>query len=74
MTNIQERRQELHAISMPIQKLVKEGAIESVNTGLVQYYASQGHTELNTFNQWLSLGYSVKKGEYVCISPINRVL
>ena len=63
MNNIQLRRQELQAISMPIQALVKTGAIDSVNEGLIKFYAQQGHIELNTFNQWLYKGYTVKKGE-----------
>ena len=63
MNNIQIRRQELQAISMPLQKLVKHGAIDSVNEGLINFYAQQGHNDLNTFNQWTSKGYAVKKGE-----------
>jgi len=59
---IKAKREELKALSQGFQILVKEGAIDSVNTGLVQIYANQGHTTLNSFNRWKEQGFKVKKG------------
>lgn len=57
------RREELKALSAGLKALKKMGEIDTVNEGLVNLYFEQGHEELNTFHQWLKLGYSVKKGE-----------
>lgn len=58
---IKNKREELKAISKGFQMLVKEGAIDSVNTGLAQYYAEQGHTTLNSYKRWKEQGFQVKK-------------
>lgn len=59
---IKQRRDELKAISAGFKLLVKEGAIDSVNTGLINYYAEQGHTTLKSYRRWLADGFQVKKG------------
>ncbi len=61
-SKIQEKRNELKALSKPIKELVKIGAVTTINEGLKQVYALQGHTEINTLRQWNKKGYSVKKG------------
>lgn len=43
--------------------MVKEGLYSTVNERLAEMYEEEGHEELNTFRQWLKLGYKVKKGE-----------
>ena len=63
LTNIQEKRAHLKAISAPIKLLMKQGEVTSINEGLAVYYAQQGHFNLNTFNGWIDKGYKVKKGE-----------
>ena len=59
---IKAKREQLKAISKGFQMLVKEGAIDSVNTGLAQYYAEQGHTTLNSYRKWKEQGFQVKQG------------
>lgn len=59
---IKAKREELKAISAGFKMLVKEGAIDSVNTGLAQYYAEQGHTTLKSYRQWRKDGFQVRKG------------
>lgn len=56
------KREELKALSAGFKMLVKEGAIGSVNEGLANYYAEQGHTTLKSYKQWQEQGYQVKKG------------
>jgi hypothetical protein len=60
--SIQQKREELKALSAGYQMLVKEGAFDSVNTGLVHYYAELGHTTLKSYRGWLKEGFQVKKG------------
>jgi len=61
--SIQEKRQELKAKSAPLKQLVQEGAIESVNEGLLEMYRELGHTDLKPFWEWKKQGYTIKKGE-----------
>lgn len=56
------KREELKAISAGFKLLLKEGAIGSINEGLANYYAEQGHTTLNSYSRWKELGFQVKKG------------
>ncbi len=56
------KRDELKALSTGFKILVKEGALDSVNEGLVSMYAQQGHTELKTYRQWKETGFQVRKG------------
>jgi len=58
---IKAKREELKAISAPFKMLVKEGAIGSINEGLANYYAEQGHTILYSYNKWKEQGFQVKK-------------
>lgn len=59
---IKLKREELKALSAGFKMLVKEGAIDSVNTGLVQYYAELGHTTLKSYKRWKEEGFQVRKG------------
>ena len=61
-TEMMNKRQELKAISAGFKMLVKEGAIDSVNEGLVNYYREQGHAVLKSYKQWKEEGFQVKKG------------
>lgn len=62
-TNIQEKRNFLRGLSKPIQALVKEDALQSVNEGLKLIYGEEGHEDLKTIRQWNKEGKRVKKGE-----------
>ncbi len=62
-SKIQEKRNYLKGLSKPIQALVKEGRFFTVNEGLKEIYADDGHTELKTINQWNKVGKRVVKGE-----------
>ncbi len=56
------KRDELKSLSTGFKMLIKEGAIGSVNEGLANYYAEQGHTTLKSYRRWKEDGYQVKKG------------
>jgi hypothetical protein len=60
---IQEKRKELSALSKIVKMGIAAGMYESVNEGLAEMYRQEGHTELNSFRQWLKLGMVVKRGE-----------
>ncbi len=59
-----EKRKQLIAISSGLQQLVKIGAIDSVNDGLMDIYfqEEEKYPELNTFHGWKEKGRSVIKG------------
>lgn len=57
------KRQHLKELSRIIQMAVRSGQYESINEGLVDIYAQEGHTEINSFRGWLKKGYAVRKGE-----------
>lgn len=59
---IKAKREELKSLSAGFKLLVKEGAIGSINEGLANYYAEQGHTTLKSYRQWQADGFQVKKG------------
>ena len=61
---IQEKRTILKGLSKPLQELVKEGAIPSVNDGLKNIYAQSGHLELKTLKQWNTEGKNIRKGSH----------
>ena len=61
---IQEKRDILKGLSKPLQLLVKESALSSVNDGLKEIYAQSGHKELKTLKQWNKTGKSIKKGSH----------
>lgn len=74
---IQEKREILKGLSKPLQLLVKEGAISSVNDGLKEIYAQSGHTQLKTLQQWNRDGKRVVKGSHaLCLwgapKPIDK--
>lgn len=62
-SKINERRKHLKKMSEPIKAMVKEGVFASVNQGLKEIYAQEGHTVLKTIQQWNRKGKRVKKGE-----------
>lgn len=59
---IKQKREELKALSAGFKILLKEGAIGSINEGLANYYAEQGHKILHSYRQWKEQGFQVKKG------------
>lgn len=59
---IKQKRNQLKALSQNFKTLVKAGEIDSINNGLITYYAQQGHTHLNSYRKWQALGFQVKKG------------
>ena len=61
---IQEKREILKGLSKPLQQLVKEGAISTVNDGLKEIYAQAGHTQLKTLQQWNKDGKRIEKGSH----------
>ena len=61
---IQEKREILKGLSKPLQQLVKEGAITTVNDGLKEIYAQAGHTQLKTLQQWNKDGKRIEKGSH----------
>ncbi|HRN79975.1 MAG TPA: ArdC-like ssDNA-binding domain-containing protein [Ferruginibacter sp.] len=70
-----QKRQALKEISAPFKMMMKEGALNSINEGIVKMYASQGHTILKSFNAWKKEGYTVKKGEKALLlwgSPVKN--
>lgn len=71
--NIQEKRDILKGLSKPLQHLVKESALSSVNDGLKAIYAQSGHTELKTLKQWNKTGKSIKKGSHaLCLWGVPK--
>lgn len=69
------RRAELVLLSKQISALVGLGAYDSINEGLKDMYARQGHTDLRTFKEWKADGFSVNQGEKSCMiwsKPIAR--
>jgi len=62
-SKIQEKRKQLKAISAPLRELYKIGEIHTINDGLRDIYARQGHEDLKTIRQWNKAGKQVKKGE-----------
>lgn len=60
---LNEKRKHLKELSKPIRAMVKEGVFSTVNQGLKEIYAQEGHTELKTIKQWNRDGMRVKKGE-----------
>ena len=61
---IRQRRQELKELSKKLQlQALEHGLKTSTNFLLRQWYASDGHKELKTFEQWKEQGFSVRKGE-----------
>ena len=59
---MQAKRQALKDLSAAFKILVKEGVYSTVNEGLANYYATEGHTELKSYRKWRESGFQVKKG------------
>ena len=61
---IQAKRNELKELSRQLQKQAQDHGLKtSTNFLLREWYASDGHKELKTFEQWKEAGYFVRKGE-----------
>lgn len=60
---MKQKREQLKELSRIVKMGIKEGMYESVNAGLVEIYAQEGHTEIHSFRRWLELGCVVRKGE-----------
>lgn len=60
---VNEKREELKAISKGLGVLVKEGAIDSINEGLIALYTKGEHQNFKSYRQWQAEGMQVKKGE-----------
>lgn len=59
-----ENRKKLIAMSQPLRQLMKEGAISTVNEGLIEMYMEENEQiqEFNTFKQWKQKGKTIIKG------------
>jgi len=63
MKKVNERREELKALSQTVKPLVKEGAYDSVNEALIEcYYRDADNKVFHTFNHWIENGFKIKKG------------
>ena len=60
---IQQKRAFLIERSKGLEQAKKVGRIQTVNQGLKEAYAQEGHVELKTLKQWNAEGKRVKKGE-----------
>ena len=63
-----QRRAELKALSNQLKQGVQAGMIPESEDGTINgllrhFYATQGHTELKTFDEWKAAGYIVRKGQ-----------
>ena len=62
--NARAQRQALKGLCNTLQAAAKAAGIEQKpNELLREFYASAGHTELKTFDQWKEAGFFVRKGE-----------
>ena len=61
------KREKLKELSAPFKALLKSGAIDTINEGLVEMYEQQGHTNLKTFYQWKQEGKKIRKGEHALL-------
>jgi hypothetical protein len=60
---MKDKRDNLKELSKVVKMAISQGIYNSVNEGLVDMYAKEGHTEIHSFNSWLTRGYAVRKGE-----------
>ncbi len=70
-----EKRRSFEELSGQMRLKVETKQYATINEALKAYYASQGHTELHTYAEWLILGYRVKKGETALLlwsKPIRK--
>lgn len=62
-SKVNERRQELKALSQQVKPLVKEGLYDSVNEALIEcFYTDAENKVFHTFNDWIEKGFKIKKG------------
>jgi len=60
---VNERREELKALSQQVKPLVKECVYDSVNEALIEcFYRDADNSEFHTFFDWIEKGYKIKKG------------
>jgi hypothetical protein len=74
ISTIKQKREQLKEISAPFKALKKEGAIETINNGLIKLYTNEAHQNFKSYRGWLAVGYQVKKGEKAFLiwgSPVN---
>ncbi len=74
---IKEKREALKAMSKFVKPLVGEDEkYQSVNEAIIDtFYKPEGHTELHTFDQWIKLGFAVRKGQRALLvwgSPVAK--
>jgi hypothetical protein len=63
MKKVNERREELKALSNQVKPLVKECVYDSVNEALIEcFYKDAENKEFHTFFDWIDKGYKIKKG------------
>ncbi len=63
MKKVNERREELKALSQQVKPLVKECVYDSVNEALIEcFYKDAENKEFHTFNHWIEKGFKIKKG------------
>jgi len=60
---VNEKRQQLKALSKGIGLLIKAGAVDSINEGLIEIYTKGDHKEFKSYKKWKTDGMQVKKGE-----------
>lgn len=64
VSRYKENRELLKELSAPFKALKKEGAIDSINSALIEMYKEQNPEikEFKTFNQWIDEGKKILKG------------
>lgn len=63
ISSIKQKREQLKALSAPFKILIKEGAIPTINSALIETYTNETHQVFKSYRGWLAEGYQVKKGE-----------
>lgn len=60
---VNEKREQLKALSKGLGQLKKIGAIDSINDGLIEIYTDNENHIFKSYRQWKEEGKQVKKGE-----------
>lgn len=61
---INEKREQLKALSQQVAELVEAGEYLTINEAIMtEFYKKNGNTEFNTYKQWKEKGFQVRKGE-----------
>lgn len=63
ISTIKQKREQLKELSAPFKILIKEGAISTINSALIETYTNETHQIFKSYRGWLAEGYQVKKGE-----------